>query len=80
MTDPAHLIKLRFNTDKEKVSRDLPAWRVVIDGVEHLAHHVRIEVPMETSEDMLPTGQLKWHLSCVGRPHWEDGDRVCVIR
>jgi hypothetical protein len=76
----AQLIKIRFNTEKEKVSKDLPAWRVVIDGVEHLAHHVRIEVPMETSEDTLPTGQLKWHLSCKGRVHWEGGDKVCVIR
>ncbi len=73
-------IQLRFNTDKEKVSMDLPAWRVMVDGVEHLAHHVRVEVPMHTTEDRLPSGKLKWHLSCEGLVTWEDSDRTCVIR
>ena len=73
-------ISIRFNTDKERVSMDLPAWRVMVDGVEHLAHHVRVEVPMETTEDRLPTGKLKWHLSCQGELHWENDGRTCVIR
>ncbi|HZU54091.1 MAG TPA: hypothetical protein VFF77_09375 [Holophagaceae bacterium] len=75
----AQHISIRFNTDKERVSLDLPAWRVMVDGVEHLAHHVRIEVPMRTTEDRLPTGKLKWHLSCEGRVSWEADSRVCVI-
>ena len=52
-------IQIRFNTEKEKVSRELPAWRVLVDGKEFLAHAVRIEVPMWTSEDILATGEKK---------------------
>jgi len=74
-----HRIQIRFNTDKQRVDRSLPAWRVLIDGAEHLAHHVRIEVPTQTSEDTLPSGELKWHLSCTGRVAWEDGGRTCVV-
>jgi hypothetical protein len=72
-------IQIRFNTDKERVNGSLPAWRVLVDGVEHLATNVRVEVPMWTSEDILPTGQRKWHLSCEGTPDFQpSGD--CVIR
>lgn len=76
-----HLIQIRFNTDKERFDANLPAWRVLVDGVEHFARHVRIEVPMWTSEDRLPTGQTKWHLSCSGDFDW-DGEPggTCVIR
>jgi hypothetical protein len=73
-----HEINIRFNTDKEKVSAELPAWRVLIDGIEHLASSVRVEVPMQTTEDLLPTGQRKWHLSCRGYAHWDND--ACVIR
>lgn len=77
-----HAIQIRFNTEKEKVSGELPAWRVLVDGVEHLAKNVRVEVPMWTTEDILPTGQRKWHLSCEGELHWVENlpGGECVIR
>ncbi len=75
-----HAIQIRFNTDKERLNSELPAWRVLIDGVEHLARDVRVEVPMWTSEDILPSGQRKWHLSCVGEVHWDSPNGGCVIR
>lgn len=71
-------IQIRFNTEKERIDNRVPAWRVLVDGQEHLAENVRVEVPMWTSEDLLPTGQKKWHLSCEGEVHWED--RSCIIR
>lgn len=73
-----HQIQIRFNTDKEKLSADLPPWRVLIDGVEHFAQSVHIEVPSATTEDLLPSGQRKWHISCEGDPYWMND--VCVIR
>ncbi len=73
-------IQIRFNTDKEKVSADSPAWRVLVDGIEYLAQTVRVEVPMWTTEDLLPTGQRKWHLSCEGEPHWDQPRGACTIR
>lgn len=60
------------------MSESAPAWRVLIDGQEYLAQNVRVEVPMWTTEDLLPTGQRKWHLSCEGEVHWADNS--CVIR
>jgi hypothetical protein len=71
-------IQIRFNTEKEKRDAKLPAWRVLVDGVEHLAENVRIEAPTWTSEDILPTGQKKWHLSSEGEVTWEN--TTCVIR
>ncbi|MGE0528095.1 MAG: hypothetical protein AB7P49_13590 [Bdellovibrionales bacterium] len=73
-----HQIQIRFNTDKEKINASLPAWRVLVDGREHLAESVRVEVPMWTTEDLLPTGQRKWHLTCEGEVYGQGGD--CTIR
>ncbi len=77
---PRRSIQIRFNTDKERINGELPAWRVLIDGVEHLAKDVRVEVPMWTSEDILPSGQRKWHLSCEGEAFWDSPNGNCVIR
>lgn len=70
-------IQIRFNTEKEKTDPQLPAWRVLEDGHEALATHVEIRVPAFTSEDVLPSGMRKWHISCEGRAVWEDGK--CTI-
>lgn len=75
-----HSIQIRFNTDKERVSATAPAWRVLIDGVEFLASDVRVEVPMWTSEDILPTGIKKWHLTCEGEAHFDEPGGNCIIR
>lgn len=72
-------IQIRFNTDREKKDGALPPWRVLIDGVEYLATDVRVETPTWTSEDVLPTGIKKWHISTEGQAHWDDSGR-CVIR
>jgi hypothetical protein len=73
-------IQLRFNTEKEKVNGALPPWRVLVDGVEHLAASVRFEVPTWTTEDLLPSGQKKWHISCAGEVFWDDSRQSCTIR
>lgn len=75
-----HNIQIRFNTEREKVSAAAKPWRVLIDGVEYLAKDVRVEVPMWTTEDLLPTGQKKWHLSCQGEAVWDEPGGNCLIR
>lgn len=72
-------IQIRFNTDKERVNEQLPAWRVLVDGVEKLAREIRVEVPMWTSQDQLPDGRIKWHLSCRGYAVWDEADGLCHI-
>lgn len=63
-------IKIRYNTEKDKTDASLPAWRVLINGIEHLATEVELKVVSKTTEDILPSGILKWHISCVGKAEW----------
>ncbi len=64
-------IKIRFNTEKEKTNASLPAWRVLIQDVEHFAESLEILVPCKTSKDIISTGQTKWHITCEGIVRWE---------
>lgn len=70
-------IKIRYNTEKEKIDSSLPAWRVLIDGVEHLAMDVVINTVCKTTQDQLPDGRQKWHFTCHGKAIWQEG--VCYI-
>ncbi len=57
-----HTIKIRFNTE---CTDNRLYWRVLIDGAEHLAENVFINVPVFTSGDFLPEkNQIKHHISC----------------
>jgi hypothetical protein len=59
-------VKIHFNTQFESAeSRDLK-WRVLVNGDEVLARSVSIEVPCVTTEDLLPIGITKWHITCEG--------------
>ncbi len=73
-------IKLRFNTDKDKIDASLPAWRVLIDGVEHLAEQVFFETPSQTTQDLIEENKIKWHLSTQGVPHWDADKKICTIK
>lgn len=70
-------IKIRYNTDRDKINPDLLPWRVLINDVEHLASHVDVRVFSTTSEDVLPTGVIKWHIACKGHVTWNDSK--CTI-
>lgn len=74
------LIKIRFNTEKEKINNELPPWRVLIDGKEHLAHEVKLYVDSWTSIDEIAPGKIKWHISYEGKPTWNKTKTVCEIR
>jgi hypothetical protein len=57
-----HSIKIRFNTE---CNDNRLYWRVLIDGVEHLAENIFINVPVHTSDDFLADkNQIKHHISC----------------
>ena len=72
-------IKIRYNTEKDKVSQDLPAWRVLENGVERLANSVEIKTSSRTTFDKLPDGREKWHISCVGQTVWDESGLNCEI-
>ena len=73
-------IQLRFNTEKEKTDSSLPAWRVLIDGVERLAEQVYFETPCWTTQDLIAENKMKWHLTSDGVPHWDATGKVCTIK
>lgn len=56
-------IKVRFNTEWEKTAGGEYKWRVIVDGREQLAKSVEIEATCHTTEDVLPDGRTKWHLT-----------------
>lgn len=73
-----HVVQIRFNTERERKDGSLPAWRLLIDGVEHLAESVEIQVPCRTTQDLLPSGIVKWHVSCRGMVRWLGGGRAVI--
>ena len=64
------VIKLRYNTE---CGNSPLFWRVLIDGTEHLAENVTINVPVETTRDFLHDKNcFKHHISCESeRIEWE---------
>jgi hypothetical protein len=71
--------KIRFNTERGKTDQDIPAWRVLINGIEHEARDVKIEVPCITSKDEIAPGLWKWHISCSGRYQFDQGTQIYTI-
>nr|BFD66478.1 hypothetical protein HAGR004_15000 [Bdellovibrio sp. HAGR004] len=71
-------IKIRYNTEKDKTDASLPAWRVLIDGVEHLAESIQVDVPCWTTKDEVQPGLLKWHISCEGEVVWSE--KKCLVQ
>jgi hypothetical protein len=72
-------IKIRFNTDKDKINNSLPPWRVIIDGTEHFAEKVIIKTASWTTFDEISPGKHKWHITCVGKPEWNLENKECMI-
>jgi len=75
------LVQVRFNTEWETSAGGEYKWRVLIDGHEHLAKSVVIEVPCRTTEDILPDGRRKWHVTAeAGRVLDQQGHLRIVSR
>lgn len=55
-------IKIRYNTNAK--SNNELHWRVLIDGIEHLASNVQINTHCYTTKDEIEGVGTKWHISC----------------
>lgn len=69
-------ILIRFNT-KWQEDPDHRKWRVLVNGIEQLAHKVIISVECDTIEEPVE-GVQKYHFHCVGEVRWE-GDTALVL-
>lgn len=54
-------VKIRYNTN---VGDSGLYWRIIINGVEHLASNIDINVPTKTTGDFIPKVGLKHHITC----------------
>ncbi len=71
-----HTIKLRYNNDCKD---NRLYWRVLIDGVEHLAENVEIKIATSTTEDFLPEKRVtKHHISCESDSLVWEGDVLTI--
>ena len=73
-------VKLRYNT---LCDDNYLYWRILIDGVEHLASNVLLEIPVHTTRDIVwdPNRQInleKHHLSCTASEVIWKGDVVII--
>lgn len=73
-------VKVRYNTlcdDNHKY------WRILIDGVEHMASNIIFEIPTHTTRDTVydPSRESnvdKHHLSCIANEVVWKGDVVII--
>jgi|Laugresu1bdmlbsd_1035121.scaffolds.fasta_scaffold51484_2 hypothetical protein len=69
-------VKIRYNTNA-KSDEDLH-WRVLINGVEHLASNVVINCLSYTTKDIIEGVGEKWHISCEPKQvQWMD--KECIL-
>lgn len=72
-----HLVKIRYNHD---VGDSGLFWRVIINGVEHLAGELEIHGTAYTTQDEIQGVGKKYHITCeVDTISWE-GNRIILIR
>lgn len=70
------IVKLRYKTDAKP--GDELQWRVLIDGVEHNAAFVCIDVTTYTTKDVIEGVGEKWHITCqANKVEWINKD--CFI-
>lgn len=68
-------IKIRYNT---LVGDTGLYWRVIIDGEEHLASDIDIQVPTHTTMDEIPEVGAKHHITCTPDIIEWDGKKVIL--
>jgi hypothetical protein len=70
-------VKIRYNTNAK--SDDTLHWRVIINGVEHLASNVIINCMTRTTKDYIEGVGDKWHISCnPTQIEWMDTE--CILK
>ena len=55
------IVQIRYNT---AVNDDFLYWRIIIDGVEHLASDLAINVPCRGTKDFIEGVGMKHHITC----------------
>lgn len=68
-------IKIRFNT---LAGESHLKWRVLIDGIEHLASEVNVLVPTITTKDQIEGVGEKWHITCKPEVIEWHGDKITL--
>lgn len=73
-------VKIRYNT---LCDDDHTYWRILIDGVEHTASNVIVDIPVQTTRDDVfdPSRNAivnKHHISCQANEIVWEGDVVVV--
>lgn len=70
--------QIRFNTKYPENPNPALKWRILVDGVEKLASKIQVDVPCETTEDIVTEGERpnvqKWHISGNGKLVWTGTD------
>lgn len=72
--DTKKRLQIRYNID----NKGALFWRVIADNQEYLADFVNIQVPTFTSQDFLPDGSSKFHISCYYSELQWDGTNLTV--
>jgi len=71
-------VKIRYNT---AVDDDFLYWRVLIDGIEHLASDIVIEVPTYSTKDEIEGVGIKHHISCEAEEIiWDEEIKKVTIK
>jgi len=69
-------ILVRFNTKWEQDPAERQ-WRILVNGVESLAHRVNIQIPCQTIMEPVE-GCEKYHFLCYGKVEW-DGTYANIV-
>jgi uncharacterized membrane protein len=68
-------IKIRFNT---MAGDSHLKWRILIDGIEHLASEIEVLVPSVTTRDLVEGVGEKWHITCQPDLIEWQGDKIIL--
>lgn len=61
-TVPAKQLLIRYNTASDG---ETDRWRLICDGVQHLADDIEVTAPLRSTKDwMEATQEWKYHVSC----------------
>lgn len=68
-------IKIRYNHDAGASNLK---WRILIDGIEHLASDIEVLVPSTTTKDIIEGVGEKYHITCRPDKIVWDGDKIIL--
>ena len=69
-------IKIRFNTTCKD---GFHYWRVIVNGITHLASNITINCQSFTTKDIVPGVGEKWHITAIAKEIIWNGEDEIVI-